>query len=234
MTEDQDRTKEVALNYSKSLPLRILETKEKIVAYQRNFGAKQARGKYLVFFDADTRIASIFTKKLQKYILTDKGLIFIPYAVPDEKDSQIKILFNFANFLIEISQYSTKPFSAGGNIISEKELFLTIDGFPEDLYLGEDHAYVQKAADWGVRAKFLRQIKFIFCLRRMRKEGRLKHFYRYLLATAHILFKGKINKKIFSYEMGGQLYLDKGKKAVPEETLKKYLKQAKDFFDQLF
>lgn len=228
-----DKTRNIVSEYTKVLRLTFLETKEKKVAHQRNYGAKAAIGKYLVFLDADTRLSSFFCKSLFKNINKLKGLLFIPYAIPDEKDSQISLIFNFSNFLIEISQYFGKPFSTGGNIIIERQLFFLIGGFSEDVYIGEDHELIQQAHQWGVRAKFLHKVKFTFCLRRMRKEGRLKHYYKYVLAFAHILLKGKINKKLFEYEMGGHLYKYMRKKHSINSDLSNLFKKTKHIFTKL-
>lgn len=226
--DSEDKTKNVAVNNC-NIPIKFFEVKKRNVSYQRNFGAKKAEGKYLVFLDADSGVSKGFTKQLKMLILRKRGLIFLPYITPDEDSSQLEIIFKLANFLIEFSQNLNKPFSAGGSIIIEKNLFQQLDGFDEKLYLAEDHDLIHKTSQWGVKAKFLPQIKIKFSLRRMKKEGELKVFYKFLLSTIHLLFKGKIKEKIFDYKMGGGEYKQLQDVSI-NGNVKDYLRQIRRFF----
>lgn len=228
-----DKTDQVAKQYGAFLPISFFRNEKKNVSFQRNFGARQAKGKYLIFLDADTRIATSFTKKCFKTITKENGLLFIPYFDPENENLQIEIIFRLTNYIAEYSHNIGKPFSLGGNMILEKNFFHLIGGFPEDVFISEDHALVQKAHDWGVRAKFLRNVKTKFNLRRIKREG-VRLWYKNLVAIGHILLKRKMDKKIFEYEMGGHLYSAVDKKETPEELLQKYLKKAKIFFNKLF
>ena len=42
-----------------------------------------------------------------------------------------------------------------------------------------------------------------FSFRRFQSEGRFRVLSKYTLATLHLLVHGKVDKEIFSYEMGG-------------------------------
>jgi len=223
-----DRTKEVA-EQDWQIPIRFFEIKERNVSSQRNFGAKKASGEYLIFLDADCRIYKNFTQKLEKIINKKKGLIFIPSLTPEKKSPQMDLIFKLINFFIEISQSLTKPFSAGGSLIIEKIFFDKIEGFDEKTYLAEDHNLIYKASLWGVKTKFLPQIKVKFSLRRLRKEGELKLIYKYLYASLYFLTKGKIDKKIFDYPMGGQEY-QKINDVSLNGNLKNYLRKIRIFF----
>lgn len=228
-----DKTKNAVLGYINKMPLRFFQVKKRNVSFQRNYGAAKAYGKYLVFLDADSGVNCYFTRSLEKEIRSQKGLIFIPHVIPDKLNPETKIVFDFVNFLIEASQNTKKAIASGGSIFIEKDFFDNIGGFDESLFIAEDHNIVHNSRCWGVRAKFLNKIKVKISLRRMKKEGRLGLFYKYLYATALVLLKGKINKKIFDYEMGGQLY-QKEKKANPRKIIKKYLTKAEKFFNELF
>ena len=224
-----DKTKEVALSFKK-LPLSFLEVGRQNVAFQRNYGALHAQGKYLIFIDADSGVATAFTKKLKSEIMKKKGLVFIPFIVPDEKNPQTKMIFNIVNFIIETSQYVGKPFSSGGSMIWEKYFFHHVGGFEEKLFISEDHQIVQKAFRHGVRARFLPEIKIKFCLRRMRKEGQLALFYKVILSYTYFLLKGDIKKKIFDYQMGGLGYQKLKKTMSFDRKIKNYFQQIKDYF----
>lgn len=228
-----DKTKQVVKKYSKKLSVFFIECHKKNVSFQRNIGADKSKGKYVIFLDADSRISALFTQKLKKIILSNKSLIYIPHIVPDEKNSDTKLFFMIANSVIELSQSLGRPLSSGGSMIVEKNFFQLIEGFPEDVFMSEDHQLIMKAHDWKVRAVFLPKIKIKFSLRRMKREGKLKMFIKVIYSFIHLILNGKVDKKIFEYEMGGHLYKYRKKEAL-EVTLKKYLKQTKKFFDELF
>ncbi|QQG44504.1 MAG: glycosyltransferase [Candidatus Roizmanbacteria bacterium] len=227
----EDKTKEVALQFSNKFIFNFFEVDKRNVSFQRNFGVSKSEGDYLIFLDADAGISLSFIKGIKKIITHKKGLVFIPHIIPDEKNQfDIKLVFNVVNFLIDASQYVGKPLSSGGSMIFEKNFFLRIGGFDESLPYAEDHNLVQKAYKWGVRANFLPQIKVKFSLRRLKREGRLKLLYKYLLSTAYVLVKGDIKKKIYNYEMGGQFYANKNKEAL----FKDYITQVNNYFKGIF
>ncbi len=230
-----DHTKQKALEFKNTLPLMFLQGGRQNVSRQRNFGAKHAKGQYLIFLDADNRIYTNFILKTQQYINKNKGLLFLPHIVPDKQTPQGKVVFRLVNLFIEASQNTNKPFSPGGSIIIEKYIFKLIGGFDEKLYLAEDHELVQRAHNWGIKAKSIPEAKVKFSMRRMQKEGELAVLYKYLVASTHILLKGKIENKIFEYKMGGGEY-NKTQPApgfLYSAQLKKYLHQINYFFKKL-
>ena len=48
------------------------------------------------------------------------------------------------------------------------------------------------------------------------------------------LIKGKIDKKIIEYQMGGHFYLQKEKNKSVEDKAQEYLNEAKRFFRKIF
>lgn len=229
----KDKTKKIALIFEKNFPLIFTQIKKKNVASQRNYGAGQAQGKYLIFLDADTRINPTFFKKVKKTIGKKKGLIFLPYFFPDREYKQYKPLFDLANLLVELSQNFPKRFSLGGSMIVEKEFFKLIGGFNKKLYISEDHELIQRASQWGVKPKFIKEARTYFSLRRMKKEGQLRFFYKYFIASAHRLFTGEIKNKIFEYKMGGQPYSKNEPLKKKQDPFDNYLKQIKNLFKKI-
>lgn len=225
----EDQTKKICLQ-EYSYNLRFYQTKKRNVAYQRNYGAQKAQGSFLVFLDADTGIYKTFINKLKKTITKRPGLVYIPYVLPGEHDQQSKLIFLFVNGIVEFSQNLTKPLSTGGSMIWEKHFFSLLGGFDETLFLAEDHNIIQKASKWGVKAHFLQDVKITFSLRRMKREGQLRLFYKNILATAYVFIKGDIREKLFDYQMGGGIYkiLKSGDETKP--NLNNYLLQVKKFF----
>jgi glycosyltransferase involved in cell wall biosynthesis len=234
-SRSDDGTRKVANSFKDRIPVKFIEVTKRNVAHQRNVGAEKAAGQYIIFLDADSGIAPTFTRVAKQVITRRKGLVFIPSIIPDDRRHlDVKFVFNFVNFLIDTSQNIGKPLSSGGSMIFERQFFLKIGGFDEKMPYSEDHDLIQRAYDWGVRAKFVHQLRITFSLRRMRREGRLRLLYKYALATAYIIFKGKVDRKLYTYEMGGQLY---GKKYLgkPEaDILPEYINKIKVYFTNIF
>ncbi len=230
----EDTTTQIVESFADKLTLKCKSVKKRNVSYQRNFGAENAKGNYLVFLDADTRINSLFIKNLTKFIQIKKGLVFLPYVDPEEDSAQIQLFYQFINFIIDISQNTNKPLSSVGGMVWNSAFFQAVGGFEEKLYISEDMNIIQKANLWGVKAKFMPRIKIKFSFRRIKREGKLQSLYKLFMGTYHVLFKGDIKKKIFEYEMGGQLYNKKfissnlNKKSSPE-----FIHKIKETFNAL-
>jgi len=229
----KDNTKKVVYNFMDKLNIQFFQTKLKNVAAQRNHGASKSSGDYLVFLDADTQINSSFLKKVKKVILKRKGLAFIPYFLPDREYKQYKSLFDLSNMLVEFSQNLPKRFSLGGNMVIERNFFGIVRGFNEELFIAEDHELIQRISQWGVEVKFIREAKTYFSLRRMKKEGKIKFFYKYFVSTARRIFSGEIKDKIYDYQMGGQVYEKEKNNHKKEEFIEHYLNQIKELFNKL-
>lgn len=201
-----DQTKFKALKFSKYFPLEFIDGKKQNVSFQRNLGVQKANGEFLLFLDADARVNTMFTRSLYVDIFRKKGSLFLPTLITEERSRKNRVLFKLINSVIELSQSLTKPLSPGGSIFIAKKLFLELDGFKENLYISEDHNLVQRARKLGVKAKILKDIKVVFSLRRVKKEGQVMVLYKYLLALVYMLVNGEITSKIFMYEMGGGRY----------------------------
>lgn len=230
-SSSHDKTKEVALQF-RNLPLRFFENDRKNVSIQRNFGARHAHGLYLVFLDADTRINTVFTRKLEKSIVKKKGLFFIPKFQTDDLETESEVVVDIINFFFEISQNFNRPFALGAGLIFERNYFMTINGFDEKLSFGEDYDIAIRSYNWGVRTKFLRDVFITYSLRRIRREGKLRSYYKFFLSTAQYLIRGKTERKIFKYEMGGQLY-NKTRTKKSENNLQDILNKVKQILISL-
>jgi len=228
----EDGTIEEVKKFSPPLFLaKICKLKGRNVSHQRNKGAKHAKGKYLVFLDADSRLKSSFLNRLHSYIKIHNGLLFLPALYVSKQDPQLSMIVEFANALVGLSNKIGKPFSTGGSLIVEKNFFSHIGGYPEDVTLSEDHLLVRNAHKQGVSARLLYSIKVQCSLRRFQREGKIEVLYKYIKGTLYFLAKGKVDKQIVEYEMGGHLYNKQSKRAFydflrinPQSLLKQFNK----------
>ena len=239
--QSEDGTILVVKKYTSLLPIKkIIQIRGRNVSKQRNKGAKIARGSYLVFLDADARIRKNFLKKLHSYITIHKGLLFLPGLSSTKQDPQMNVAIDFSNAFVALSNKIGRPFSTGGSMIVEKNFFYLIGGFPEDVTMSEDHLLVHNAYKYGVNARFLSKIKVNFSLRRFKREGKLELLYKYIKSTVYFLAKGKVDKKVIEYEMGGHLYNKTSKKMFgdlirinPKKLLFKFNKTVKSLLREL-
>ncbi|OGK19779.1 hypothetical protein A3C23_01600 [Candidatus Roizmanbacteria bacterium RIFCSPHIGHO2_02_FULL_37_13b] len=232
--KSQDNTKEIALKFANSLNLSFHTVEVRNVSYQRNFGASKAKGDYLFFLDADARLSNALIKKATKTVLNSRYLLFIPSVVPQDKNLPDVISFNLINIFLEASQYTSKPFSSGGTMIVERNFFFHLGKFNEKLYLAEDHELVARAKKMGVTSKFVKSIAIKISLRRLKKEGRLDLYRKYLVASFHTLKNGPIYHKIFEYDMGGSAYKkDNRRKISIEKLIPHYFNILKRTLDRL-
>jgi len=211
--QSADKTNEIVSGFNNQLKIQFRKTTKRNVSFQRNWGAKIARGNYLSFIDADARITKAYLQKLRTYISKNRGLLFLPSISASTNDPQLNIAIDFANAFVALSQKIGRPFSTGGSMIVEKNFFYLIGGFPENAVLSEDHLLVNMAYKYGVHAKFLSHIRIRFSIRRFQREGKLETLIKYIKSTIHFLIKGKVDKKVIEYEMGGHLYSKESKKA---------------------
>lgn len=202
--QSHDETVKIAKEYTNKFPLQIVHTPEKNISRSRNLGAKIAKGEYLVFIDADNYVTSKFLEDMKKVI--DRGAdMVIPGITPDSRKLVYKMSYSTVNFLVSVSKKIGIPFSTGGNFVIKKSVFELLKGFDEKIFVGEDHDIVGRANRNKVNLAFAKNPKVIFSVRRFEKEGAVV-LLKYFISTAYIAFFGKITKKIYNYQMGGDYY----------------------------
>ncbi len=204
-----DKTLEKIETFKQSLPITVIINKEKGVSPQRNLGAKRAKGKYFVFFDADVQIPSYFFAKLFESIEKENGLLYTTrLACKSTSQTQI-VLTEITNFIIELFNRLGKPFAPGFNIIMERGVFERLNGFDVRLKLAEDHDIVQRARKMGVLLKVLKDPILYLSYRRPERIGYLEFLRQYVTAGMYTVAGEPITKELFEYPMGGHLYKKK-------------------------
>ncbi len=108
-----------------------------------------------------------------------------------------KILYGIYNNFVNLTQI---PY-ATNSILVKKEIFEKVDGFDEEIKIGEDHCFVKQAAKFG-KFGFIKTEPVLTSSRRLEKDGRLRTYLKYILAGIYMLFFGPIKKAIFKYNFG--------------------------------
>jgi len=166
----------------------------------RNRGAEHARGEFLLFLDADTRLDANFLEKASAE-LEERFLDLATCEVVPLSDSAFDLLLHeFSNLALKAAQF-TEPHAPGFCIFISRRLFHRVGGFDESLKLAEDHDLVKRAS--GFRPlRVLASTEVRVSVRRLEKEGRIRLVSKYVLAELYRLFIGDIRQDIFEYQFG--------------------------------
>src|ERR1035437_7812938 len=81
----EDKTKAEALKFQDRIDLKFVESPIRNVPGQRNFGAKQATGEYLVFLDSDYKAEDKFLETVASDIEKSGPEIIVPISMPVTK-----------------------------------------------------------------------------------------------------------------------------------------------------
>lgn len=142
-----DRTKEIAGNFGAL----ILDRSNCFVGTLRNLGAKATSGKILCFIDADCEITPAWKDQLNFYIPEiinqNIGILGAKYALPDNSNLIQNAWFSHQK-LDFIGPIQMIP---AGNMIIQKELFLSVGGFNEDITSGEDYELCERIRNKGFK-----------------------------------------------------------------------------------
>ncbi len=216
-----DKSVARANTYAKKLPgFQLIESPEHNVSFQRNLGAKHARGPYLMFFDADVGFASRYLEQVARAIQKHKYMFLTTYMRADSREPRDQLIVTINNMLLEGAKLLDNPFAGGWNIIIHKGVFEQIGGFNPAIVISEDHDLARRCFAAGVTLTILKHPRIIYSLRRFRHYGYWTMIRRYLHTSLYGILKKPIMNAIFEYPMGGDVY--RGTQPVPQGGFAKF------------
>lgn len=197
-----DGIEDVIKKHAPKLKIKIVRTPPEGPAAGRNRGAAKARGRWLLFLDADVDTDDTdFLKTLHSDTVahgwrTATALYRLRDATPLER---LGGGFNLA--YIRLLAHTRHPVAPGFCIFTRRELFMAHRGFDEKLYFGEDYDYVTRVAKSGFG--FVNGTYYYQDLRRFRQGSQFGVFFKNVLAEIYRHTHGhKIDKPPFRYEFG--------------------------------
>jgi glycosyltransferase involved in cell wall biosynthesis len=119
-----DKTVSIARKYAD----KVVVTRKKGIWYGRNFGARFAKGKYLVFIDADTTIEKDYLETIHKQLSGDCVAVSMGFRL-----SEGGILLHAAEDINNAYHYAITLFGGktlfGFNMAVDRNVFLKVGGF---------------------------------------------------------------------------------------------------------
>ncbi|HSV95229.1 MAG TPA: glycosyltransferase [Spirochaetia bacterium] len=206
----KDKTVEKANSFNKKLPfLSIHTSKIRNVSVQRNMGGEKARGKFLLFNDADNRLPKHFLEGVKYHISVKPSDMFTTWCLPDSNRRSDKVIATNLNLLTETGFLLGNPGALGAMIGCRRKIFGKIGGFNPEISFAEDTEFIRQGYRKGYSFSIIHEPRYVYSLRRFRKIGTLKLLQKYAVLHLKIMTDQKIDQKK-EYPMGGS-YLKKAK-----------------------
>jgi len=139
-----NKVKETKQNFGINGMLKVLETDIANVSRARNIGAQEAKGKYLVFLDADTIPEHNFFVKAQKKI-NFKHSVVASLVKPDIKGWKFSLVMGVKNVLNMTKIYK----GSSGLILCPTNKFWQVGGFNENIIVKENKDLIQRLMNHG-------------------------------------------------------------------------------------
>lgn len=173
--QSEDETVVAARAFEPDLPkLTVVISPKRNVSFQRNHGAEQAEGEWLVFMDADNRIAPHFMLGIAYRVEMAKPEIMVTHLRPDSEDRKDLALTTLINTYIEVQKSTKNPYCLESMMVFERSVFDKIGGFNEEVPWGEGNHLLRQAAKKGIYLTIFKDPSYVYSLRRLRSQGKLK------------------------------------------------------------
>lgn len=158
----EDKTAEIAKKYCDNL----LYLKEKGASKSRNYGAKNCKGDFLAFLDADTLMSENLTEQFR--LDTKEGYrVIVPKIIPDKHNLKSKIPYFIINFTVKHIFPSYTPL-----IFIQRNLFEKLNGFSERIEMREELDLLFRARK-ETEIKYEDKASVVTSMRRFENKGYL-------------------------------------------------------------
>lgn len=171
------------------------------VSKARNTAAQHAKGNFLLFLDADSKLRPDFLQKSLDQMQL-RNLCVATFLLSIESNHCLdQLLCRIANFFITVLSifHPNAPGSAGYMVWKGAHKYS--GGYDEHMSFGEDVDYLRRAATFG-HFGIIKNARCIIDTRRLELEGRWSVTKRLLLGTWYQRGGRKIDRLPFDYHFG--------------------------------
>jgi len=181
----KDKTVKIAGEYG----VKIIPNAKGGIAYQRNLGAKEAKGEIFAFTEADTIIPNFWLEKINKKF-QDKEIIAMagpgyPYDAPFYGPLEYQV-YNMVRFFFSKALQPMRRFMTSGyNLAVKKKTFEESGGFPS-VSVNEDGLFGKKLTMMG-KTVFCLDVPVYISARRLRSMGFINFNTYYMFMLENIV-----------------------------------------------
>ena len=167
----------------------------------RNCGAAVAKGSLILFLDADVILpdACFLENIVSEYQNKDYGVATCQIHPLSTRKVDLTLHQTYNLYMLLTASFM--PHAPGFCIIIDNETHKLIKGFDEEIKLGEDTDYVQRASKIS-KFGILNSQKIKVSVRRLDRDGRFNIAAKYILAGLHMNLLGNVKNDIFKYTFG--------------------------------
>jgi glycosyltransferase involved in cell wall biosynthesis len=218
----KDKTLEKAKQWESKLDLRTISHDVKNVSSQRNRGASEAKGEWIIFMDADDRLPSFFLVGIKYRIERaesepkkkfDVFSTLMSLNGEDRREPKNHTAINLMNIFFRATSKTNKPMVSGSMIGIRRKVFEKIH-FDEKIKMGEDGNFVKDCVKSGWKYTILANPTYAFSLRRVKSNGMMKTATKTFMMSLGYLIGIDPTKNDYGYEMQGGSAYDKEKRTV--------------------
>ncbi|MDI6806192.1 MAG: glycosyltransferase [Candidatus Aenigmarchaeota archaeon] len=182
----KDNTIKIAKRYAD----KVIQVRKKGISVGRNAGAKVARGRILLFVDADTLATPNLLTELSKAFRRKDVVGATCYVFPLSTEIGYQLFLFFYNQFVKASVKTKTPQVGGMCCAYRKDSFERVGGFDENLRTVEDLDLSKRIAKLG-KIKFVENTFVLTSMRRIKKWGKIKAVKKHIVNYFKFLLKYK-------------------------------------------
>ncbi|QQR92907.1 MAG: glycosyltransferase [Candidatus Iainarchaeum archaeon] len=188
----EDKTREIA----ERLADKVIIEKRRSIAFERNAGAQHAKGKIIVFTDADSCAPKNWLSSVYRIFEDDKelSLVYGPVFFSDTSKEEQWISSFFMPKFMKIMDLLSMHNPIGSNMAIRREVYEKIGGFNTEYITCEDLDLGKRAIKHG-KLKYVKHMHTLVSARRVKKWGYARYVGFHLFNGVRYHLTGNASRK---------------------------------------
>ena len=190
--DSDDRTRALA----EKLADKVIIEKRRSIAFERNAGAQHAKGKIIVFTDADSVAPRNWLSSIQRIFQDDPhlSLVYGPVSFSDTSKEEQWVSTFFMPKFMRIMDLLNMHNPIGSNMAIRREVYEKIGGFNTEYVTCEDLDLGKRAIKHG-KLKYVKYMHTLVSARRVKKWGYARYVGFHLFNGVRYHLTGKASRK---------------------------------------